>query len=344
MGYPESGNNYTDELGLGTGIAELQSMRTNAMKKICLVLGFAVALSACSRSKEDAVDVPTGTDVTVEKKDGVAVSGRLVEVKADQVMLQLAAGGTRTVQRSDIASMRAVPLPTPAATPAAAPEVKKEVAPAPATGTGGQAKGAAAPLATPRDVPPDAAAAKTTADRTPEFREVTIPQGTTLPLELRTSVSSDGSNIEDAVRAKLTRAITIDGVTALPAGTSVTGHVSEVARSAKVKGRARVAFRFTQVDPPGPDESASIRTSTVAREAEGTRKQDAAKIGGGAVGGAIIGGILGGGGGAAKGAAIGCAGGTGVVLATRGKEVRLAVGTPVSVTLSAPLTLRIAMK
>ncbi len=55
-----------------------------------------------------------------------------------------------------------------------------------------------------------------------------------------------------------------------------------------------------------------------------TKKQDAAKIGGGAAGGAVIGAILGGGGGAAKGAAIGGAGGTGVVLATRGKEVQRA--------------------
>ena len=84
-----------------------------------------------------------------------------------------------------------------------------------------------------------------------------------------------------------------------------------------------------------------IRTGTIAREAPGTKKEDAAKIGGGAVGGAIIGGIIGGGDGAAKGAAIGGAGGTGVVLATRGKEVRLAAGTPVSVKLTAPLVVRV---
>jgi len=308
------------------------------MKKICLVLGFAIALSACS--KQDAGDVQAGTDVTVQKKDGVTVAGRLVEVKADQVTLQLAEGGTRTVQRSDIATMRAV---TPSATPAATPDVKKEAAAEPTAGTGGDAKGAAATPA-PRDAATEAAAKTAAAERTPEYREVTIPEGTTLPLELRTSVSSDASKIEDTVRARLTRAITLDGVTALPVGTNLTGHVSEVERSAKVKGRARVAFRFTQIDPPGPDASASIRTSTVAREAEGTKKQDAAKIGGAAAGGAIIGGIIGGGDGAAKGAAIGGAGGTGVVLATRGKEVRLAVGTPVSVTLSAPLTVRIPMK
>jgi hypothetical protein len=64
-------------------------------------------------------------------------------------------------------------------------------------------------------------------------------------------------------------------------------------------------------------------------------------IGGGAVGGAIIGGIMGGGSGAAKGATIGGAAGTGVVLSTRGKEVRLGPGARVSVRLAAPLTVRV---
>jgi outer membrane lipoprotein SlyB len=87
----------------------------------------------------------------------------------------------------------------------------------------------------------------------------------------------------------------------------------------------------------------TIQTSSIARVAPATKKEDAAKIGGGAVGGAIVGGILGGGDGAAKGAAIGGAAGTGVVLATRGKEVRLGPGADLSVKLTAPVTLRVAV-
>jgi hypothetical protein len=84
-----------------------------------------------------------------------------------------------------------------------------------------------------------------------------------------------------------------------------------------------------------------MRTDMVSRLAPATKKQDAAKIGGGAAGGAIIGGIIGGGDGAAKGAAIGGAAGTGVVLSTRGQEIRLAPGTAVSVRLASPLTVRV---
>jgi hypothetical protein len=177
--------------------------------------------------------------------------------------------------------------------------------------------------------------------REPAYAEVTLPAGTELPLTLRTSVGSATSNVEDAVRATTRRPLSVDGVVALPEGTVVLGHVTDVARSAKVKGRARVAFRFTRVDLPGDDEQVNVRTSTVSHLAPATKKEDAAKIGGAAVGGAIIGGIIGGGDGAAKGAAIGGAGGTGVVLATRGKEVEVAAGTPISVKLTAPLTIRV---
>ena len=55
----------------------------------------------------------------------------------------------------------------------------------------------------------------------------------------------------------------------------------------------------------------------------------------------MIGGILGGGSGAAKGAAIGGGAGTAVVLSTKGDEVRIPAGTPVTIKLTAPLTLRV---
>ena len=160
---------------------------------------------------------------------------------------------------------------------------------------------------------------------------------------MQTAVASDTSQVEDPVRATLRRSVTVDGIRALPAGTVLLGHVTEAERSARVKGRGRIAFRFTRLDPPGDAERVAIQTGSIAREAAATKKEDAAKIGGGAVGGAIIGGLIGGGDGAAKGAAIGGAAGTGVVLSTRGKEVRLGPGADLSVKLTAPVTLRVAV-
>jgi hypothetical protein len=180
--------------------------------------------------------------------------------------------------------------------------------------------------------------------RDPEYREVTLPAGTLLPLTLRTTVGSDTSDVEDPVRATLRAPVKANGLQALPTGTVVTGHVTNAQRSGRVKGRAQIAFRFTRIDLPGEGGVTNIRTGTVARQAPATKKRDAATIGGGAVGGAIVGGIVGGGDGAAKGAAIGGAGGTGVVLATRGKEVRMGAGTSVSVKLTQPLTLRVPVR
>jgi len=235
--------------------------------------------------------------------------------------------------------------PADGSTPAAAPTSGTASAPATSPSTDPAAPEAASPAAEPGAATAAAAPAAALADdKKPAFREVTIPAGTTLPLTLRTSVGSDTSKVEDQVRATLRTPIRIQGTQALPAETAFIGHVTDAERSGRVKGRARIAFRFTRADLPGKGEALNVRTSTVSRLAPATKKRDAATIGGGAVGGAIIGGIVGGGSGAAKGATIGGAGGTGVVLATRGKEVRLPAGTAVNVKLSAPLTVRVPVR
>jgi hypothetical protein len=182
---------------------------------------------------------------------------------------------------------------------------------------------------------PNHAAANHEAERA-EYREVTIPAGTVLPLRLTSSVGSDISGLEDPVHATLRRTVTIRGIGALPAGSAVSGYVTEAKRSAKVKGRARVGFRFNTVSARG--ESYRVSTSSVVRQAPGTKKKDTAKIAIPAAAGAIIGGIADGKKGAAIGTAVGGGAGTGVVLATRGQEVRLGRGAAVSVRLLKPLT------
>jgi hypothetical protein len=204
---------------------------------------------------------------------------------------------------------------------------------------------AAAPDAANPAAAPAASAAETAKSPSEAaLREVTIPAGTVLAVELQSAVASDTSSVEDPVRARLRKPIMIDCVEALPAGSSLRGFVTEATRSARVKGRARVGFRFNSIEPAGRDGRLDIRTNVISREAPGTKKQDAAKIGIPAAGGAVIGGIVGGGDGAAKGAVIGGAAGTGVVLSTRGKEVRFGPGADFSVKLAAPLTVRVPVK
>jgi hypothetical protein len=183
------------------------------------------------------------------------------------------------------------------------------------------------------------AAAKAAAAPRVTYRNITLPAGTTLPLSLTSSMDSGTSAVEDAVTARLTQAITVDGREVLPSGTPLAGLITSVDDAGHVKGRASIAFRFTSLRAGG--ESYDVQTSPVSHLAPATKGEDATKIGIGAGAGAVIGGLLGGKDGAAKGAAIGGAGGTGVVLATRGKEMRLAPGADVTSQLSAPLTIRV---
>jgi hypothetical protein len=174
-----------------------------------------------------------------------------------------------------------------------------------------------------------------------KFREVTIPSGTDLALELTSSVSSGDANIEDPVNATLQRAVTIDGVAVLPAGTPVRGEVSSVARAGKVKGRARLGLRFHTITANGETYRISAPFEIAA---PATKAEDARKIGLPAAGGAIVGGILGGKKGAAIGAAIGGGAGTAHVLMTPGEEVSLREGATLSVSLTGPIDVRVPLR
>jgi hypothetical protein len=186
----------------------------------------------------------------------------------------------------------------------------------------------------------DSGAVPSTLPARPQYREVTIPAGTTLPLALTSSVASDTSTVEDAISAELTRAITIDGRDVLPSGATLAGVITGVENSGRVKGRAMIAFRFTSIRTENT--RYDVESEPLSHTAAATKGEDATKIGIGAGAGAILGGILGGKDGAAKGAAVGGGAGTGVVLATKGREVRLGPGADVTTRLTAPLTVRVS--
>jgi len=171
-------------------------------------------------------------------------------------------------------------------------------------------------------------------------RTVTIPAGTVLRLRLDRGFGSDISRVEDSVTATLANPVVINGRTLLPTGSVASGYVSEATRPGKVKGRGRVAVRFTRIDPAGR-ESYSIRTRPWVAVAPATKKKDALTIGIPAAGGAAVGALIDGKKGAGIGAAVGGGAGTAAVLTTRGKDVRIGRGATISVRLSTPLTVEI---
>lgn len=338
------------------------------MRYLPILLATAIGLASCTRTET----YPLGTDVTVAKSDGASVSGRLVEVKPDRIVVQNRDGLSTEVLKAQITSIKAMtpvaePRPSAEATPPApaqsSPPTTAEAVPTaaadpasrapkspptagtrpkPASPSVGNSPAPASHAAEPASEHKEPSPPPAPRVKVPEFRDVTIPAGTTLSATLATALASDTSKVEDTVRATLKSPVSAEGFELLPPGATIVGHVTKAEPSAKVKGRAFLAFRFNSVDlAAGPEH---ISTETISREAASTKGKDATKIGVGAGAGAVIGGIIGGGSGAAAGAAIGGGAGTATVLATKGDEVRLPVGTPVSVKLTAPLTIRVEVK
>ena len=259
-------------------------------------------------------------------------------------------------QQAPAASQAPAPAPQPAAPPPAEPAAAPPAASNAAPGAGApQSRAADAPASPPPSAPADqspaptakpaaaapaaAAAPKPEPPPEPKFREVTIPAGTALSVSVLSTLGSKTSQIEDPVRGALAEPVIVSGRTALPKGTEITGTVTDAKESARVKGKAMLAFRFDRLLFDG--ESHRIQTARVTVEAQQNKGDDVKKGGAGAGLGAIVGGIAGGG----KGAAIGAvAGGTGAVLATKGKEVEIPPGTVVSALLQSALTIRVPVK
>lgn len=172
------------------------------------------------------------------------------------------------------------------------------------------------------------------------FRQVTVPAGTVLRLRLTRGFGSD-SRLEAPVSATLVNPIVVDGRTALRQGSVASGYVAEATRPGRVKGRGRVAVRFTRITPAGLEERYSMQTRSWVAVAPATKKKDALTIGAPAAGGAVVGGIVGGKKGAGIGALAGGGAGTAVVLSTRGKDVHIGPGTTLAIRLVAPLTVSV---
>ena len=174
----------------------------------------------------------------------------------------------------------------------------------------------------------------------PATEDLVVPADSVIGLQIDTFVTSDRAEVEDDVRARVTRDVVVSRRIAIPAGSLVTGSVVMVERGGKLKGTARLGVRFhTVVFDDGVE--VPIVTETVYREGRSRGRDNAARIGGGAVAGAIPGAIFGGGRGAAIGGAAGAAGGTAAAAAGDAEPAELAAGTTLTVRLSRPASVTV---
>jgi hypothetical protein len=273
-----------------------------SIKLMCGAMVIALALGCSQKNGFDTL--PPGSLVTVTQQDGSTVTGRLVEVSPDEVVVDPPDKGRRVMRRDGVSSIAVTDV-------ALAPDADRSAT-------------------EPSD---DVTLARA------QWTEITLPAGAVLQATLETAVGSDVSKVETPVTARVANDVEIDGQTVIPAGAELSGSIVDVSRPGKVSGRAAVAFRFDRLI--AGNSAYDIRTETVSRRARNSTKEDALKIGLPAVGGAIVGGIIGGGKGAAIGGATGAGAGTAVVMTTRGDNVHLPAGTAVRVEIVEPLRMRV---
>jgi hypothetical protein len=166
---------------------------------------------------------------------------------------------------------------------------------------------------------------------------VTVPASTALTVTVDQTLSSKTSRPGQTFLATLAQPVTVHGKTAIPKGSSVTGTVVSAKQKGKIKGEGELALSLTSITIHG--KNYPIQVGTLDSTAKGKGKRTAATTGGGAAGGALIGGLAGGGKGAGIGALVGAAGGLVGGALTGNKQIEIPAETPLTFTLSKPLTL-----
>lgn len=250
------------------------------------------------------------------------------------------AAGTRPAPasaRTAPAAAATAVQPAPSVQPAQSePQQAAQIHTTPAPPAVAQTAVTQTPAAAPRPAPPaeihEAAPAPP-----PAPRSVTVAAGTLISARLADTLASDKVKAGDSFTATLDRPLAVDGLVIAERGARVTGRVVEAVESGRVRGVASLAIQLVELTT-SDGQRVAIQTDPFRKEADSTRKEDAAKVGGGAGLGAVIGAIAGGGKGAAIGAAIGGAAGAGTVAATRGKPAVLPSETRIDFRVSQPVT------
>ncbi len=164
-----------------------------------------------------------------------------------------------------------------------------------------------------------------------------IPSGTPVHVRVDESIGTRRNRAGDPFSATLSQPIEVDGRTLVPAGTVLSGHVTNAGASGRLKGRAFLGLTLDSFRLNGREYP--VQTTSVDRVSAAHKKRNALLIGGGAGLGAAIGALAGGGKGALIGAGAGAGAGTAGAAATGKRQVGIAAETPLRFTLRASVEL-----
>jgi type IV secretion system protein VirB10 len=183
--------------------------------------------------------------------------------------------------------------------------------------------------------------------------QIVVPTGTHIPLVLHNGISTRSARAGDPVYFETLFPVMVDGKVTIPAGSYVSGEVTESKRPGRVKGRGELMIKLTTMILPNaymvnlnasPSGAGTGGAETVNSEGKVIGDTDKASDVGTVVkstaAGAGIGAIAGRSGeGAGIGAGIGALAGLGAVLLSRGPEAELPRGSTVEAVIDRPIFL-----
>ena len=168
---------------------------------------------------------------------------------------------------------------------------------------------------------------------------VTLDQGAIVTVRIGETLSVQKNLTGDVFFATLDQPLVAGGFVIAEKGARVEGKIVEVDKAGRMSGTSRMSLELTQVNT-SDGQRLHLQTSTYTKDgADRNHKNDAAKIGGGAVLGAIIGAAAGGGKGAGVGAGVGGAAGAGAVLLSGGRNLTIPVETKLTFRVEKTITI-----
>lgn len=202
----------------------------------------------------------------------------------------------------------------------------------------------------------DSSSANTTAaapDSNAKPAKIELPTGTHIPLVLHNAISTRSAQPGDPVYFETSFPVMLNGKVIVPAGSWVSGEVTEAKRPGRVKGRAELMVRLNTLILPNaymvslaasPGNAGTGGNETTDREGrvqgDTDKGTDVGTIAKTTAAGAGIGAIAGRSGtGAGIGAGVGAAVGLATVLLSRGPEAELPRGTTLDAILDHPVLL-----
>jgi len=230
--------------------------------------------------------------------------------------------------------------PAPAVQPATEPTAAQDSSASSATAP--QTPGAPSPATAPAPSPAPA-----------KGGQIQVPSGTHIPLVLHNAISTRSAKPGDPVYLETLFPIMANGQVVIPAGSYISGEVTESKRPGRVKGKGELAIKLTTMILPNsymvnlnatPSNAGSGGGESVNNEGtivgDSDKASDAGTIIKTTAAGAGFGGIATRSGeGAGIGAGIGAAAGIAAVLLSRGPEAELPRGSTIEVVINRPIFL-----